>query len=35
VLALEAKYGIQFEREEMEGMKSLGRIAALLAAKVT
>jgi acyl carrier protein len=35
VLALEDKYRIQFEPEEMEGMKNLGRIAALLAAKIT
>ena len=34
VLALEEKYGIQFEPEEMEGMNNLGRIAALLAAKI-
>jgi acyl carrier protein len=35
VLALEGKYGIQFEAEEMEGMKNLGRIAALLGSKIT
>jgi acyl carrier protein len=35
VLALEEKYRIQFEPEEMEGMNNLGRIAALLAAKIT
>ena len=34
VLALEGKYRIQFEPEEMEGMNNLGRIAALLAAKI-
>ena len=34
VLALEEKYRIQFEPEEMEGMNNLGRIAALLAAKI-
>jgi acyl carrier protein len=35
VLALEEKYGIQFEPEEMEGMNNLGRIAALLGSKIT
>ena len=35
VLALEAKYCIQFEPEEMEGMNNLGRIAALLGSKIT
>ena len=35
VLAMEGKFGIQFEPEEMEGMNNLGRIAALLAAKIT
>jgi acyl carrier protein len=35
VLALEGKYGIQFEPEEMEEMSNLGRISALLAAKTT
>jgi len=34
VLALEGKYGIQFEPEEMEGMKNLGDIAALLRTKI-
>ena len=34
VLALEGKYGIQFEPEEMEGMKNLGRIAALVGSKI-
>ena len=35
VLALEGKYGVQFEPEEMERMKSLGAIAALLGAKLS
>jgi acyl carrier protein len=35
VLALEGKYRIQFEPEEMEGMNNVGRIAALLAAKIS
>jgi len=35
VLAIEGKYGIQFEPEEMEGMNNLGRIAALLGSKIT
>jgi acyl carrier protein len=35
VLALEEKYRIQFEPEEMEGMNNLGRIAALLGSKIT
>jgi acyl carrier protein len=33
VLALESKYGVQFEPEEMEGMKNLGQIAALVESK--
>jgi acyl carrier protein len=35
VLALEGRYGIQLEPEEMEGMRNLGRIAALLGSKIT
>ena len=35
VLALEAKYGIQFAPEEMEGMKDLGAIATLVRTKIT
>ena len=35
VLALESKYGIQFEPEEMERMKNLGAIASLLGSKLT
>ncbi|HEV3331189.1 MAG TPA: acyl carrier protein [Bryobacteraceae bacterium] len=35
VLALEGKYGIQFEPEEMERMKNLGAIAALVGTKLT
>jgi acyl carrier protein len=35
VLALEEKYRIQFEPEEMEGMNNLGRVAALLGSKIT
>jgi acyl carrier protein len=35
VLALEDKYGIAFEPEEMEQMKNLGDIAALLGTKLT
>jgi len=35
VLALEERYRIQFEPEEMEGMNNLGRIAALLGSKIT
>jgi acyl carrier protein len=35
VLALEGKYEIQFEPEEMERMKDLGSIAAMVAAKLT
>jgi acyl carrier protein len=35
VLALEGKYGIQFEPEEMERMKNLGAIALLLGTKLT
>jgi acyl carrier protein len=34
VLALEGKYGIQFEPEEMEQMKNLGEIARLLQTKI-
>ena len=34
VLALEGKYGIQFEPEEMEGMKNLGAIAGLVGSKI-
>lgn len=34
VLALEARYGIQFEPEEMEQMKNLGAIAELLKSKM-
>ena len=35
VLALESKYGVQFEPEEMERMKDLGQIAALLGTKIS
>jgi len=35
VLALEGKYGIQFEPEEMERLKNLGAIAALVGTKIT
>jgi acyl carrier protein len=35
VLALEGKYGIQFEPKEMEEMNNLGRIAAVLGSKIT
>ena len=35
VLALEGKYGIRFEPEEMEGMKNLGAIASLVRTKLT
>ena len=35
VLALEGNYGIQFEPEEMERMKSLGAIADLLKTKIS
>lgn len=35
VLALEGKYGIQFEPEEMERMKNLGAMAALVGTKLT
>ena len=35
VLALEGKYGIQFEPEEMEHMKNLGAIASLVGKKLT
>jgi len=35
VLALEGKYGIQFEPEEMERMKNLGAIALLLGTKLS
>ncbi|PWT99256.1 MAG: acyl carrier protein [Terriglobia bacterium] len=34
VLALEGRYGIQFEPEEMEGMKNLGQIATLVSTKI-
>ena len=34
VLALEAKYGIEFGPEEMERMKTLGDIANLVASKI-
>ena len=33
VLALEEQFGLQFEPEEMDGMKNIGAIAALLARK--
>jgi len=35
VLALEGNYGIQFEPEEMERMKSLGAIADLVKTKIS
>jgi acyl carrier protein len=35
VLALESKYGIEFEPEEMERMKNLGEIATLVGNKIT
>ena len=35
VLALEGKYGIEFEPEEMERMKNLGEIASLLGNKIS
>jgi acyl carrier protein len=35
VLALEGKYGIQFEPEEMECMTDLGTIASLVGNKLT
>ncbi|HEY7388106.1 MAG TPA: acyl carrier protein [Bryobacteraceae bacterium] len=35
VLALESKYGIAFEPEQMEQMKNLGDIAALVETKLT
>lgn len=35
VMALEGKYGIQFEPEEMERMKNLGEIASLLRNKLS
>jgi acyl carrier protein len=35
VLALEGRYGIQFEPEEMERMKNLGAIAALVGTKLS
>jgi acyl carrier protein len=35
VLALEAKYGIQFAPEEMERMKDLAAIATLVRTKIT
>jgi acyl carrier protein len=34
VLALEARYGIQFEPEEMDRMKNLGMIVELLESKM-
>jgi acyl carrier protein len=34
VLALEGKYGIAFEPEEMERMKNLGEIASLVGSKI-
>ncbi len=34
VLALEGKYGVQFEPEEMERMKNLGEIASMLRYKL-
>lgn len=33
VLALEEAFGLQFEPEEMERMKNIGQIAAMVAAK--
>jgi acyl carrier protein len=33
VLALEEQFGVQFEPDEMDGMKSIGAIAGLLTAK--
>jgi acyl carrier protein len=33
VLALEEQFGVQFEPEEMDNMKSIGAIAGVLAAK--
>ena len=35
VLALEGKYSIAFEPEEMEQMKNLGEIAALVGTKIS
>jgi acyl carrier protein len=35
VLALEGKYGIAFEPEEMEQMKNLGEIATLVGTKLS
>jgi acyl carrier protein len=35
VLALEGKYGIAFEPEEMEQMKNLGEIATLVGTKIS
>jgi len=35
VLALESKYGVAFEPEEMEELKNLGQIATLVAAKIS
>ena len=35
VLALEGKYGIAFEPEEMERMKNLGEIASLVGNKIS
>jgi acyl carrier protein len=34
VLALEAKYGIEFAPEEMDRMRTLGEIAALVGTKI-
>lgn len=34
VLALEAKYGIEFAPEEMDRMKTLGEIAGLVGSKI-
>jgi acyl carrier protein len=33
VLALEEQFGVQFEPDEMDGMKSIGAIAGLLSGK--
>ena len=33
VLALEEQFGVQFEPDEMDGMKSIGAIAGILAQK--
>jgi acyl carrier protein len=35
VLALEGKYGIAFDPEEMEQMKNLGEIASLVTTKIS